>query len=156
MNLALNSINLPFLMDLLAFGASAILIGFLISNRRRYGQLIAAPQQKMPDFRSEMTLQMVTQQSQRSYNKIQQTLNQEFENLQRMAGCEQSALSSEEKIACKNATPIGVAVNRKRPRFYDEAARMIRNGADQSAIAKRCGLSRAEIDLIAYMQQKRS
>ena len=151
MNPALYSLNLPFLMDVLALGASAVLIVVLIANRRRYGRLIATASDKSA-FGSEMTLQMVAQQSQRSHSRIQKTLNREFANLQRMAGGEDAPLSRDPR---KNR-PATAAVSPTRAGHYAAAARMIRNGVDQQAIAARCGLSRGAIDLMTYMQHKRS
>lgn len=157
MNLALSIIDLPLLLDLLALAASAVLIGFLIVNRRRYGHMVAAPQPKTTDFTAAMTVQMLTQQSQRSYNIIQKTLNQEFANLQRMAGCDDAAWPATGKTGrCKSGDNATVAVGRQQARRYDEAAQMMRNGTELQVIAKRCGLSRAEIDLIAYLQQQPS
>ncbi len=151
MNLGLSSLSLAFVMDVLAFGASAVLIIFLIANRRRYGRLVAASSAKM-DFGSQMTLEMFSQQSRRSYARLQQTLNQEFASLQRLAGAKPTGLASGDHAR----NPVDAFVSLKHAGRYDEACRMIHNGADRQVIAERCGLSHGEIDLMAYMQQKRT
>ncbi len=151
MDLALNNLNLPLLMDGLALCATTILIIVLVANRRRYGRLIGPPAGQS-DFTSSLALQMLTAQSQRSYSRIQRTLHQEFACLQRMAGSEvpRPATASGKKEA-----PTA-AVSQGRTGLYDEAVRMMRNGADQQTVAARCELTRGEIELMAYMQHKRS
>ncbi len=121
MNLALNNLNLPLLMDVLALSASTVLIIVLIANRRRYGRLIA-PAADKTDFTSALALQMLTAQSHRCYNRIQRILNQEFACLLRTAGSEpiNAATVSKKTEAAK------AAVGRGRVGFYDEAARMMR------------------------------
>lgn len=157
MNLPLANLDLPLLMDILALGASIVLIGFLFLNRLRFGRLVVSAKTKPASFNAEMALQMLTQQSQRSYTKIRQTLNQEFTNLQRMTSGTDfprtHALTAPDRGANH---PTATDVSGPSLRFYDEAARMIRNGASPQEIARRCGLSRGEIDLIAYMQKKLS
>ncbi|MBL0714182.1 MAG: DUF2802 domain-containing protein [Desulfosarcina sp.] len=155
MELAFNSLNWPLLMDILALGASAVLIIFLILNWIRYGRLVTAPQTGNANFSSEIALQMMTQQSRRSYSKLQQTLNHEFKNLQRLTGCDPSEWQTHGKrITTESKWPDAGTARQPRPRYYDEAARMIRKGADRQAIVRRCSLSRSEIDLMVYMQQK--
>lgn len=150
-------VDLPLLLDLLALGVSALLIVFLIVNRRRYGHLLATPQHQSMNFNAEMTAQMLTQQSQRSYHKIQKTLNQEFANLQRIAGGDGVAWSLAGHGAHAETSDMATAdISRQSSQVYDEAARMIRNGADHQVVAQRCGLSRAEVELITYLQQKPS
>jgi hypothetical protein len=155
MHLTPGLVDLPLLLDLLALSASAVLIGILIVNHRRYGHLIAAPPHKRMNFKSEIAAQILTQQSQQSYSRIQQTLSQEFANLQRMAGGDDKACSLADRGGPTNA---GVAetgdTDYRTPRAYDKAAGMIRNGVDHHVVARRCRLSRAEINLIAYLQQK--
>ncbi len=151
MDLTLRSMNLPVLMDILALAASTVLIIVLVVNRWRYGRLVLSPTPKT-SFPSEIKLQMVSQQSQRCYANIQRALRREFEGLQRMAGSE--AVVTDASIASAHA-PRALA-NPMRAGHHEEAARLIRNGVDPDTIAERCGLSRGEIDLMVYMQHKRS
>ena len=151
MNLALSNLDLSILMDVLALSASTVLIIVLLANRRRYGRLIASPAEKS-NFTSALALQMVTEQSRRSYSRIQRTLNHEFACLQRVAGGERADRATASGMT-ESATAV---VNRRRAGLYDEAARLIRNGADQQTVAARCDLTRGEIELMAYMQHKRS
>ncbi len=151
MSLTLNNMNLPLLMDVLALSASIVLILVLIVNRRRYGRMIASPADKS-NFTSTLALQMVTAQSRRSYSRIQRTLNQEFARLQRMTGSEPPCRATD-PVTTGAATAV---VSRKRAGLYDEATRMMRNGADRQTVAARCDLTRGEIELMAYMQHKRS
>lgn len=155
MHLMPGLVDVPLLLDLLALSVSAVLIGVLIVNRRRYGHLIAAPPHKSMDFKSEIAAQMLTQQSQHSYSRIQQTLSHEFANLQRMAGGQDKVCSLTDHGGPTNAGVAEIEENGYRaPRSYDKAARMIRNGVEHQVVARRCRLSRAEIGLIAYLQQK--
>ncbi len=152
MDFILNSMNLPVVMDILAFAASMVLIAVLVANRRRYGRLVLGPAPKT-SFGSDIKLQMVTQQSQRSYSNIQRALRREFEDLQRMTGVETVTLNTE---ALDRQTPRPALVSPTPAKHYDQAARLIRNGADPQCIVAQCGLSRGEIDLMSYMQHKRS
>ena len=151
MDFTLNSMNLPIVMDILAFAASMVLIAVLVANRRRYGRLVLGPAPKT-SFGSDVKLQMVTQQSQRSYANIQRALRREFEDLQRMTGVETVTLKTE--ALDRQTRPT--MVSPKPVKHYDQAARLIRNGADPQCISAQCGLSRGEIDLMSYMQHKRS
>jgi hypothetical protein len=157
MILPLDNLDLPLLMDILALGASAVLIGFLFLNRRRYGSLLATAKTKPANFSSEIALQMLTQQSQRSYARIQETINQEFTNWQRMTSGRDFDRTVARNVPDRGANdPTATGSGGSGSRFYDEAARMVRNGASPQEISLRCGLSRGEIDLIAYMQKKSS
>ena len=154
MNLAIDTLTLPFLMDILAITASAILIVFLICNRRRYGHLTATPRSTSGGFASEMDLEMARQQSQSSLGRIQQALNQELANLQRLSGRNASTGPTTDSKTSGGPTALNAVVSPRRPRCYEEAARMIRNGADRQEIARRCRLTKGEIDLLHYLTQK--
>ncbi|MGD9098311.1 MAG: DUF2802 domain-containing protein [Desulfobacterales bacterium] len=150
MDLIFDNIGLPVLMDVLALSVSAVLIGMLVANRRRYGRMVATPDLKTA-FGSEIKLQMLTQQSQRSYANIQQALRREFAVLQRLSGGEALADETGRTI---DQTTLAVA-GPAREGHYDEAIRLIRSGADSRSIAERCGLPRSAVDLMIYMQHKR-
>lgn len=151
MDVAFTHINFGLLMDFLALSVSLVLIAILMANRRRYGRMVAGPDAESK-FGSKVKLQMVTQQSQRSYAIIQKALRNEFVALQRMTGGDPLALE-----ACTSSEPSPMAVvNPSREGHYDAASRLIRSGADPQTVAERCGLPRSAIDLMIYMQQKRA
>ena len=149
--------NWAMVLDIMALGASVILIGWLVFNRIRYGHLVSAPRTGRADFAAEMSRQVVTQQALSSYRKIQQTLQQEFENLQRLTTGHRHAWPDGDKQPCHgderaSAPKAGL----RHPDGYSRAAGMMQEGVDQREIAQRCGLALGEIDLIAYMQKQRS
>jgi hypothetical protein len=157
MEMMVNAPNWAMLMDILALGASVILIGWLIFNRIRYGRLVAVPRTGRADFAAEMSLQVVTQQSQSSYRKIQQTLQQEFENLQRLTTGNRHSWPDGDKQSCRGDERAQAAKAGTLPTGgHRRALGMIQEGLDQEEIAQRCGLALGEIDLIAYMQKQRS
>ena len=151
MALPMSSMNLPALMDILALFACTLLIVVLIANRRRYGRWVLGPSSGST-FGSEIKLQMLTQQSQRSYTNIQRALRREFARLQRLTGAESTATTVNLAQRGKN----GAVVRTRCAGHYEEAYRLIHNGADPQTIVERCGLSRGEIDLMIFMQHKRS
>ncbi len=151
MALPLSGMNLPVLMDILALAASTVLIVVLIANRRRYGRWVLGPSPGS-NFGSEMKLQMLTQQSQRSYTNIQRALRREFARLQSLTG--DAATVTPAHLPRRERQDAVVS-----PRFaghYEEARRLMHNGVDPQTIAERCDLSRGEVDLMIYMQPKRS
>ncbi len=151
MDFALNQLNNGVLMDFLALSVSLVLIAILVVNRRRYGRMVAGPDTESA-FHAQIKLQMLNQQSQRSYTIIQQALRDEFAALQRMTGGDPMAV---EVCPSADQTPMAV-VNPVREGHYDEAFRLIRNGADPQNVAERCGVARSAIDLMIYMQHKRA
>ncbi len=151
-----NAPNWAMLMDLLALGASVILIGWLIFNRIRYGHLVSRPHTARADFNAEITLQALTQQSLLSYRTIQQTLQNEFESLQRLTAGDQHGWPDGDRQLCRE-DDRGVYASEAGSRHadsYQRALGMIQKGLDQPDIARRCGLTLGEIDLMTYMQQK--
>ena len=150
-----NAPNWAMLMDVLALGASVILIGWLIFNRIRYGHLISSPHTARADFNAEITLQAVTQQSQLSHRKIQQTLQNEFENLQRLTAGDQHGWPDGDRQLCRKEDGVSASeAGSRHAGSYQRAWGMIQKGLDQPDIARRCGLALGEIDLMTYMQQK--
>lgn len=150
-----NAPNWALLMDILALGASMILIGWLIFNRIRYGHLVPTPTTATADFTSEMTLQVVTQQAQLSYRKIRQTLQQEFDNLQRLTAGDRSSWPEGDKQPCrKDHRAYAPEAGAQLAGGYNRALGMIQEGVAPREIAQRCGLATGEIDLIEYMQKQ--
>ena len=156
MEIMANVPNWAMLMDILALSASLILIGWLIFNRIRYGRLAPTPHAASTDFSAEITLQAVTQQSQLSYRKIQQSLQHEFENLQRLTAGDRHFWPDGDKQPCRDAHRTNAPeAGPLKAGGYSRAIGMIQKGVDQREIAQRCGLARGEIDLIEYMQKQR-
>ena len=154
MEQVVNALPWPVLMDILALGTSLILIGWLIFNRMRYGHLLLSPRTASADFTAAMTRQMVAQQSLRSYHKIHQTLQQEFDRLQHLTagdhyGGPQGAVP-ESPEGHRSASP---PMSLQRSQCYSRALSMIQKGAEPQEVAQSCGLALSEIHLIDYMQK---
>lgn len=154
MQQVVNVLQWPVWMDLLALGTSLILIGWLIFNRMRYGHLLLSPRTARADFTSAMIRQMVAQQSRRSYHKIHQALQQEFDRLQRLTADEHyggpQGEMPEGPEGHRSATP---PMSLQRSQRYRRALSMIQKGAEPQEVAQCCGLALSEINLIDYMQK---
>ena len=130
MEQVLNVLPWPALMDILALTASMILIVWLIFNRIRYGHLFLSPRAATADFTSAMTRQMMAQQSLRSYQKIQKTLQQEFDRLQHLtSGDHHGGPQGEVPEDAEGRRSAIPPMSLQRSQCYSRALSMIQKGA---------------------------
>lgn len=137
-------------LDGLAITCSMVLILFLVRNRHKYGKFVLnAPKgKKLTGFADQVSLQMMTQQSQKAYDNLQQSLAKEFESLRLMgAGLIQS--SADEHCHILKSTLNGGQERRRRYRLAEE---MMRRGDGADQIQRQCGLMKGEFELLRGLQ----
>lgn len=145
------------ILDALALVSSLLMILFLMQNRRKYGGLLLNTGRNKDGalFTDEISLQMISQQSQKAYDNLQQSLTREFETLRLMG--EKSLPASLSKQT--GATTIGMVHSKSqrpqesRTNRYRRADEMIANGAGMRQIMQRCGLAEGELELLQGLQQ---
>lgn len=145
------------ILDALALASSLLMILFLLRNRRQYGSMhLTAERDEGPDsFADEVSLQMISQQSQKAYDNLQRSLTQEFESL-RMIGARSlpATITAQTTAANKelNHTPAEMVLQ-SRSRRYRMADEMIAQGAGGNQILQRCGLAEGELELLQGLRQ---
>jgi hypothetical protein len=144
--------NMATLLDGLAIVCSLILILFLLMNRRKYGRFVlnAAHSRSHMEFADQVTLHMLTQQSQKAYTNLQQALAKEFESL-RLMGADHVSDRPNDKpyhfsMPAANADP-------DRRQRYRMAGEMMSRGKDARHISQACGLMEGELELLRSLQQ---
>ena len=145
-------IDFAMLLDVLAIGCSLVMILFLLVNRRRYGRLVLDRQgpRGQAGFADQLSLQMMSQQSQKAYANLQQTLAREFESLRLLGAnvpCEQTHA---DPVQAEMAGPDRRHDHRQR---YRMAREMIARGDTTPQITLQCGLTEGELELLQGLQQ---
>lgn len=148
----LTRIDVPMLLDGLAIACSLILILFLLANRRRYGRLLLDRPgvRKKVQFSDQLSLQMMSQQSQKAYANLQQTLKQEFESLRLMGA---STLSNEPSANSDQEAAREAGHHNNRRRRYCMAREMIARSDAVPQILQQCDLSEGELELLQGLRQ---
>jgi len=145
------------ILDALALVSSLITILFLMRNRRQYGCLIlnARHAKGGQSFAGEVSLQMISQQSQKAYDNLQRSLTREFESL-RLIGVESLPETVTDKSITGNTglnpTPSEMVLE-SRNRRYRMADKMIVQGAGGNQILQRCGLAEGELELLQGLRR---
>lgn len=136
------------LLDIAALAAGITILGLLILNRRRYGRfyLTGSPTAGKDAFATEMSQQLLSQQSQKAYDKLQRALMREFEPLCGLGGARLDGRQSAEGecFTMKDAT----ATTATRYHRYRLAEDMLARGADRREILQGCGLAPNEFALL--------
>ena len=145
------------ILDALALVSSLLVILFLMQNRRKYGGLLlnTAGNKDAARFTNEVSLQMMSQQSQKAYDNLQRSLTREFEGL-RLMGEKSLQPSSSRQVsdATVGLTPSkSKRLQESRNSRYRMADEMIANGAGVKEIMQRCGLAEGELELLQGLQQ---
>ena len=146
------------LLDALAIVSSLLIVLFLIRNRRQYGSLVIDGNQikTMAGFSDEVSLQMMSQQSQMAYANLKRSLTQEFESLW-MLGDSASlpgATTNHDVDASGRRDPSTVQkTSLQRRRRYRQAEKMLADGADAIQIARQCGLGEGEMALLQGLHE---
>lgn len=141
------------LLDLLALAAGIMILWLLVINRRRYGRLYLTGSSTAgkDDFATEMSLQLMSRQSQKAYDKLQRALMREFEPLCGIGGGRLDGRHAvEEKWFTMNGAATTAAERRHRYRLAEE---MLAKGAGRREILQRCGLAQNEYALLEGLQQ---
>jgi len=145
------------LLDVLALASSLILILFLMHNRRKYGHILlnARFDKGSKDFAGEVSRQMITQQSQKAYDNLQRSLQQEFESLRMMGGELRPATLSDQTSAPKTGLEqtSSEMARESRANRYRLADQMLAKGAGVNQILQRCGLAEGELELLQGLRQ---
>lgn len=133
----------------LAIACSLVLILFLLLNRRKYGCIVLNTQKgKASDgFADQVSLHMMTQQSQKAYDNLQQSLTREFASLGLMGAGIVSQTSDHDRLAKSIANG-----DRERRRRYRLAEEMMDRGATADRISQQCGLMEGELELLRGLQ----
>lgn len=145
------------ILDALALASSLLMIFFLMRNRRQYGcMLLNARRVKgFESFAGEVSLQMISQQSQKAYENLQRSLKQEFESLRILEGRSLSATAANQTMATNSGLnhTISEMALESRNRRYRMADKMIAQGAGVSQILQQCGLAEGELELLQGLRQ---
>ena len=151
MEVFLNQIDYATVLDGLATVSALVLILFLLHNRRKYGRIVLNGNAKVQaQFADQVSLHMMTQQSQKAYDNLQQSLRREFESLHLIGEGLVNRLSVEEGSQFTKTAAKGGRERRQRYRLAEEM--MIRGDATEH-ISQRCGLMEGEIALLRGLQQ---
>lgn len=145
------------ILDALALASSLLMIFFLMRNRRKYGCMLlnAGRVKGFESFADEVSLQMISQQSQKVYENLQRSLTQEFESLRMLGGRSLSATVADQTMATTNGlnhTTSEMSLE-SRNRRYRMADKMIAQGAGVNQILQRCGLAEGELELLQGLRQ---
>jgi hypothetical protein len=143
-------IDFATVLDGLAMTCSLVLILFLLLNRLKYGRIVldAHKGKGRAGFADQVSLHMMTQQSQKAYDHLQQSLTKEFESL-RLMGAELVQSPANEHGHFPKTTPDG---GRERRRRYRLAEEMMRRGDSADQIRQQCGLMAGELELLRGLQ----
>lgn len=145
------------ILDALALASSLLMILFLMQNRRKYGGFILNTGQNKDGvpFNDEISLQMISQQSQKAYDNLQRSLTQEFETLRQMGENSLSSPSNRQTVVTNAGVTISKSkrLQESRNRRYRMADEMIANGAGVKQIMQQCGLAEGELELLQGLQQ---
>ena len=133
----------------LAIACSLALILFLLFNRRKYGRMVlnARKGKSSVGFADQVSLHMMTQQSQKVYDNLQQSLAREFASLRRMGAGVVSQASDHDRLP----KPIANGGRERRQR-YRLAEEMMNRGADADRVLQECGLMEGELELLHGLQ----
>ena len=149
--------ELDTILDALAMVSSLLMILFLMRNRRQYGCMLLGEKRfkKSERFTDEISLQMISQQSQKAYDNIQRSLNQEFDALRRLGVDSLPATVANQTIAADDGPlhSISGVPREGRNRRYRMADKMIAEGAGVNQIMQRCGLAQGELELLQGLRQ---
>ena len=132
-----------------AIASSLALILFLMLNRRKYGRMVlnARKGKSSAGFADQVSLHMMTQQSQKAYDNLQQSLEREFASL-RLMGADVVAQASDH-----DRLPKSIANNvRERRRRYRLAEDMMNRGLSADRISQQCRLMEGELELLRGIQ----
>jgi hypothetical protein len=140
------------LLDVLAIACSLMMIFFLLCNRFKYGRILLNAKHAMDHtgFAGQVSVQMMSQQSQKAFDNLQRSLSQEFESL-RLLG---EGYVSDKTITDRDHfdTPLADMGNERRRR-YRLAEEMFARGDDVQQISQQCGLAEGELELLQGLQQ---
>jgi hypothetical protein len=139
-------IDIAAILNGLGIACSLALILFLLLNRRKYGRMVLKAQtgKKVPaGFADQVSLHMMTQQSQKAYDNLQQSLAKEFASLRLMGEGAVRQASDHGRFPKSN-----VDVGRERRRRYRLAEEMMNRGASADRISQQCGLMDGELELL--------
>jgi hypothetical protein len=142
-------IDLAAILNGLAIACSLALILFLLVNRRKYGRLVLKAREgnSSAGFADQVSLHMMTQQSQKAYDNLQQSLAREFASLRLMGTGVDSKASDHDRLP----QSIGNG-GRERQRRYRLAEEMMNRGASANRISQHCGLMEGEVELLRGLQ----
>lgn len=145
-------IDVAMFLDGLAIACSLVMILFLLANRRRYGRLLQdRPGGAGPNgFADQLSMQMLSQQTQKAYANLQQALAQEFESIRVMGA---RVLPDQPAPAVDQTALAGPDRHHDRPRRFGMAREMIARGEAARRIIRQCGLSEGELQLMQGLQQ---
>ena len=145
-------IDFGMLLDGLAIAFSLVMILFLLVNRRRYGRLLLGRQagRGQGGFTDQLSLQMMSQQSQKAYANLQQTLAREFESLRLVGANVMHAQPHSDPVQAEMAGPGRHHDRRQR---YRTARELIARGDTSHQITLQCGLTEGELELLQGLQQ---
>lgn len=145
-------IDFAMLLDGLAFACSLVMILFLIANRRRYGRLLLDRQGRrgQAGFADQLSLQMMSQQSQKAYANLQQTLTREFESLRLMGA---NGLYEQPHADPVQGEMAGAGRHHDRRQRYRMAQEMIARGDTTHQVALQYNLTEGELELLQGLQQ---
>lgn len=144
-------------LDVLALVGSLMMILLLMWNRRKYGCMLLDKRHAKgrEGFKNEVSLQMITQQSQKAYDNLQRSLTLEFESLRMLSGNDRPASVLNQTIATDkrlNHQASGMVPDSRNKR-YRLAEKMMVESADAHQILERCGLAEGELELLRGLRQ---
>lgn len=145
------------LLDALAIVSSLLIVLFLIRNRRQYGSLVIDGNQikTMAGFSDEVSLQMMSQQSQMAYANLKRSLTQEFESLWMLGDSASPPLATNHDVDApgRRVPPTVQKTSLQRRQRYRQAEKMLADGADAIQIARQCGLGEGEMALLQGLHE---
>jgi hypothetical protein len=144
--------ELDTLLDVLAIGASLVMIFLLLCNRIKYGRMVLTGKDRIEreGFAGQVSLQMMTQQTRKAYDSLQRSLAQEFDTLRSLG--ESIVCAPEPADPCHGAQPAAHRGSERRRR-YRRAEEMMVRGEDAQRIARHCGLLEGELELLQDLHQ---
>ena len=145
------------LLDAIAIVCSLLVILFLMLNRRKHGRFIlnGKPGDGQGSFSREVSLQMISQQSQKAYANLQRSLSQEFEALQQLESKTFTSgfpIETASTLRDRNPSLPGASAKERHLRFR-HAKELLADGADEQLVQKRCGLGVGELELVRGLRQ---
>ena len=144
--------ELDTLLDVLAIGASLMMIFLLLCNRLKYGRMVLTGKDRIgrEGFAGQVSLQMMTQQTLKAYDSLQRSLSQEFDTLRSLG--ENIVCASDPANPSHGAQPAAHRGGERRRR-YRRAEEMMVRGEDAQRIARQCGLLEGELELLQDLQR---